>query len=134
MYYGQPRFTEHIDFIAVTGHMDVLAANPATMERHHFAPACTYKLYHQSGMHVDLWKDEFADEIVKRAVDVELSGRACRIVERHDLIVRKLRARRLKDDADISEIIKNEAIDETRLQSLVTPAQFDHFLQINKRT
>jgi hypothetical protein len=46
----------------------------------------------------------------------------------------KLRASRLKDDADISEIIKNEAIDETRLQSLVTPAQFDHFLQINKRT
>src|SRR5687767_5554986 len=57
MYYGRARFTEDVDFVAVTGHMDRFAAHPAEMERHHFDPSCTYKLYHQSGVQVDLWKD-----------------------------------------------------------------------------
>src|SRR5580700_1106261 len=75
MYYGRARFTEDVDFVAVTGHMAVFAAHPAEMEKHHFDPTCTYKLYHQSGVHVDLWKDEHADQIVTSSHAVELAGR-----------------------------------------------------------
>src|SRR3954471_20161285 len=111
MYYGRSRFTEDVDFIAVSGHMETFAAHPETMQKHHFDPSCNFKLYHQSGVQVDLWKDDHADEIVSRASAVELAGRSIRIVEAHDLIAMKLRAKRLKDDYDISQILLNRQID-----------------------
>lgn len=134
MYYGRRRFTEDIDFVVIAGHQDVLAANPEAMERHHFAANCTYKLYHQSGVQVDLWKDEFSDEIVRRSIEVQFAGRKCRLVELHDLIAMKLRAARLDDDSDIAHMIRNNQIDELRLRSLVTPDNFAHFESIKLRT
>jgi len=133
MHYGRSRFTEDVDFVADAGHGDVLAAHPKEMEKYHFDPTCTYKLYHQSGVQVDLWKDEHAGDIVEHATEVELAGRPIRIVEPHDLIAMKLRARRLKDDYDISEIVKNTPIDDSRLQGMVTPEQFAQFNEIKKR-
>jgi predicted nucleotidyltransferase len=103
------------------------------MEKHHFDPACAFKLYHQSGVEVDLWKDEHADGIVSRAIEVELAGRKVRIAEPHDLIAMKLRAHRLKDDYDIAQIVGATAIDEARLRALITPEQFAQFLEIKKR-
>src|SRR5580704_11827516 len=35
MYYGRARFTEDVNFVAVAGHMQVLAAHRAEMEKHH---------------------------------------------------------------------------------------------------
>src|SRR5687768_7064405 len=58
MYYGRARFTEDLDFVAATGHMNVLAASPDVMREFHFDPACTWKLYHDSGLEIDIWKDE----------------------------------------------------------------------------
>ncbi len=133
MYYGRARFTEDVDFVAAAGHMDVLAANGDTMEKYHFARDCTHKLYHQSGVAVDVWKDEHAAEVIGNAQAVQLAGRSIRIVDPHDLIAMKLRARRLKDDYDISEILSTTPIDEQRLRTLVTPEQFSQFEQIKKR-
>jgi Nucleotidyl transferase of unknown function (DUF2204) len=133
MYYGRSRFTEDVDFVAVAGHMDVLAGHPLVVEKHHFDPTCSYKLYHQSGVQVDLWKDEHADGIVQRALEVELAGRVVRIVDPHDLIAMKLRARRLKDDYDVSQIIQSVKIDEARIQQLVTAEQFAQLAEIKKR-
>jgi hypothetical protein len=134
MYYGRARFTEDVDFVAVAGHMDVLAAHPAEMEKHHFAPTCSHKLYHQSGVQVDVWKDEHSDAIVQRSQEVLLASRSIRIVDPHDLIAMKLRASRLKDDYDISQIVLAGLIDETRLQLLVTPQEFLRFKEIKART
>ena len=61
MYYGRARFTEDVDFVAIAGHANIFSAHPAAMEKHHFDPTCTFKPYHQSGVHVDLWKDDHAD-------------------------------------------------------------------------
>jgi hypothetical protein len=133
MYYGRSRFTEDVDFVAVTGHMDTLAAHPVEMEKYHFDPTCTYKLYHRSGVQVDLWKDDHADEIVTNAHIVELAGRRIRLVELLDLIAMKLRARRLKDDYDVSQILQMNAIDEERLGERVTPDEFAWFREIKKR-
>ena len=134
MYYGRARFTEDVDFVAVTGHTDVLAANPRAMEEFHFAPESVNKLYHQSGVCVDVWKDEHADQIIRNAADVTLAGRAIRIVEPHDLIAMKLRARRLKDDYDISQILISTPIDEKRLAGMVDDDQLRHFHQIKSRS
>lgn len=133
MYYGRSRFTEDVDFIAVTGHMNIFASHPNEMEKHHFSADCMHKLYHQSGVQVDLWKDEYADEIISRARQVELAGRQVRIIDPHDLIAMKLRAGRLKDDYDISQIIQNMMIDQARLASLVTPEQLTHYSEIKNR-
>jgi hypothetical protein len=133
MYYGRARFTEDVDFVAVSGHMDVLAAHPAEMEKHHFDSTCTHKLYHQSGVQVDLWKDEHSDDIVGRSRDVLLANRNVRIADPHDLIAMKLRAQRLKDDYDVSEIASRTAIDETRLQGMVTLEEFSRYEEIKKR-
>jgi hypothetical protein len=134
MYYGRARFTEDVDFIAVAGHENSFAAHPTVMENHHFDPTCTYKLYHQSGVQIDLWKDEHANEIIKNAKEVELAGRKIRIADPHDLIAMKLRARRLKDDYDISQILLSTPINETHLQSLITPEQFAQFIDIKNRS
>jgi predicted nucleotidyltransferase len=133
MYYGRARFTEDVDFVAASGHMDVLRDHPGEMEKNHFDPACTHKLYHQSGVQVDIWKDEFSDDIVSRAREVQLAGRTIRVIDPHDLIAMKLRAGRLKDDYDISEIALRIAIDTGRLKSLLTADEFERFEQIRKR-
>jgi len=134
MYYGRARFTEDVDFVAVSGHMEALAAHPSEMEKHHFDPTCTYKLYHRSGVQVDLWKDEHADHIVTRSHTVDLAGRQIQMVDLLDLVSMKLRAHRLKDDYDISQILQENTIDEDRLKALVTPEEFGWFAEIKKRT
>jgi Nucleotidyl transferase of unknown function (DUF2204) len=134
MYYGRARFTEDVDFVAVAGHANIFTSHPEAMKKYHFDPTCTYKLYHQSGVQIDLWKDEHVEQIIQNAREVELAGRLIRIADPHDLIAMKLRARRLKDDYDISEIVRLTPIDETRLQSLVTPEQFAQFTEIKKRS
>ena len=133
MYYGRSRFTEDVDFVATTGHMDVLAAHPGKMEKYHFDATCAYKLYHASGVQVDVWKDENSDGIVQRSRSTQLAGRTVRIVDPHDLIAMKLRAGRLKDDYDISQIASATPIDETRLQGLVTAEEFLRFKAIRMR-
>ncbi|MDD4888625.1 MAG: nucleotidyltransferase [Phycisphaerae bacterium] len=133
MYYGRSRSTEDVDFVAATKHAEVLAAHAETMAKHHFDPACSWKLYHQSGVEVDLWKDEHADEIVQRAVTVGMAGRSVLVAEPHDLIAMKLRAGRLQDDYDIGQMLSATAIDENRVRDLVTPEQFAHFLDVKKR-
>lgn len=133
MYYGRARFTEDIDFVAATGHQDVLAAHPREMKKYRFDPTCSYKLYHESGMQIDLWKDEHSDEIIERAMEAQLAGRAVKVIDPHDLIAMKLRAGRLKDDYDISQILSRQEIDENRLRNLVTPAEFAQFNAIKLR-
>ncbi len=103
------------------------------MQKHHFDPTCNFKLYHQSGVQVDLWKDEFADDIVKCARPVELAGRTIQIADPHDLIAMKLRARRLKDDYAIPEILASNEIDEAKLQGFVTQEQFARLEAIRNR-
>jgi len=134
MFYGRARFTEDVDFVAVAGHIDVLREHPAEMEKHHFAPDCAHKLYHQSGVGVDVWKDDRSDDIVLRSHEVQLAGRQVHIADPHDLIAMKLRAQRLKDDYDISEIVSKTAIDESRLRAMVTREEFVRFHDIKKRT
>ena len=133
MYYGRSRCTEDVDFVAVTGHMELFAAHPAEMEKYHFDPTCTYKLYHQSGVQVDLWKDQHADRIVANAHAVELAGRSVQMVDLLDLIAMKLRARRLKDDCDISQIVQTNTVDEDQLRAMVTAEEFEWFSGIKKR-
>jgi hypothetical protein len=133
MFYGRARFTEDVDFVAASGHRDVLAANPQIMRECHFDPGCTWKLYHESGTDIDIWKDDCADDIVRRAVTVKMAGRDIRIAELHDLIAMKLRAGRLQDDFDISEIVKHHVIDTELLESYVTPEKFAHLREIIAR-
>jgi len=134
MYYGRARFTEDLDFVAHSGHRDVFDRNGDAMLRHGFDPTCSWKLYHETGVEIDLCKDEFSDQIVQRAVEVELVGRRVRIAEPHDLIAMKLRAGRLQDDYDISEILRGpRAIDDTVVKERVTPDQFAHYLSIKQR-
>jgi hypothetical protein len=133
MYYGRARFTEDVDFVAVTGHMEVFAAHPAELEKHHFASDCVHKLYHKSGIQVDLWKDEHADDIVRNALVIELAGRPVRMIEPHDLIAMKLRAARLKDDYDVAEILSNTPIDLARLSAMLTAEQIEHLDKIRRR-
>lgn len=134
MYYGRARFTEDLDFVAATGHRDVLEKNPDAMRRFHFDPARSWKLYHESGVEIDLWKDQFSDEIVSRAGTAELAGRAVRVAKPHDLVAMKLRAGRLQDDYDISEMLRNGNVDESIVRSRVTAEQFSHFLDVKQRT
>ncbi len=68
MYYGRARFTEDVDFVAESLHDSILADNPTAMVEHRFDPACTYKLYHTSGVDIDLWKDEFVHRSIALAM------------------------------------------------------------------
>jgi hypothetical protein len=133
MYYGRARFTEDVDFVAVTGHAQTLAAHPDAMKAHHFDPSCTWKLYHQSGVEIDLWKDEHCDGIVSRSRVADLAGRQVRIAEPHDLIAMKLRAGRLQDDYDISEILRGTSINDETVRPLVTAQEFAHYQEIKRR-
>ena len=133
MYYGRARFTEDLDFVATSGHMEVLAANAAAMSRHHFDPSWRWELYHESGIDLEIWKDEHANAIVRRAREVELAGRKIRVAEPHDLIAMKLRAARLQDDYDISEVVRRQPINDATIESLVSPDQYQHYLQVKRR-
>lgn len=133
MYYGRPRFTEDVDFVAVAAHQQILEQNPQAMRQFRFDPACTWKLYHESGVEIDLWKDEFSGDIVSRAVPATLAGRTVNVAEVHDLIAMKLRAGRLQDDSDIAEILKRQQIDSAVVRSRVTEKQFAHFLEVQAR-
>lgn len=133
MYYGRSRFTEDVDFVAEPGHMLVLEQHPAEMEQHHFEPTCTHKLYHQSGVQVDLWKDEHSADIIERSREVELAGRRIRMIDPTDLAAMKLRAGRVKDDYDLSEMIRAGAIDEPTLRQRVSDSEFQYFMDIKQR-
>ena len=133
MYYGRLRLTEDLEFVADPGHMDVRAVNSGVMTKNHFDPSCTWKLCHDSGLEMDILKDEHAAEIIARSRNVELQGHTIRIAEPHDLVAMKLRAGRLQDDYDISQITQNLAIDDKTIQDRVTPQQFQHFLDVKKR-
>lgn len=134
MYYGRPRFTEDVDFVAVSGHQQIFEQNPQAMRQFRFDPACTWKLYHESGVEIDIWKDEFSDQIVGRAVPATLAGRTVNVAEVHDLIAMKLRAARLQDDSDIAEILKRQQIDTAILEARVTSAQMSHFHEVKARS
>jgi hypothetical protein len=133
MVYGRARFTEDVDFVADSGHQKTLAEHSEVMRRHHFDPNCTWKLYHDSGAEIDIWKDEFSDQIAARAQVVPLQDKKIRIAEVHDLIAMKLRANRPQDDYDISEIIRQTRLDENLLAQRVTAEQFGRYLNIKTR-
>ncbi len=133
MYYGRSRFTEDLDFVVVTGHTDVLAAHADVLRRYHFDPTCIWKRYHESGMEIDIWKDERADAIVSGARSADLGGRKVQVADPHDLIAMKLRAGRIQDDYDISEIIRRQPIDESLIKSRVTNEQYEHFEAVRRR-
>ena len=133
MVYGRARFTEDADFVASSDHTQKLASHPELMRRHGFDPDCNWKLYHQSGCQIDLWKDAFADQIVSRSVQVSMAGRPVQIAEAHDLIAMKLRANRPQDDYDISEMLKHAEIDAALVRERVTDEQYQSFLAISKR-
>jgi len=133
MVYGRARFTDDIDFVAAGNHQAVLAAHADIMRACHFDPASTWKLYHDSGTALDLWKDAHADQIAARAREIQLAGRTVRIADVHDLIAMKLRAARFQDDYDISEILRHTEVNDLTLQSLVTPQEFERFTIIRRR-
>lgn len=133
MYYGRSRFTEDADFIAASGFEKMLEANPDKMRRHHFDASCTWKLYHDSGLEIDIWKDRFVDDMLTRALPVTLAGRSIPMVEVHDLIAMKLRADRPQDDYDVSEIIKRIQVDDDRIKAMVNTEQFEHYQRIQRR-
>jgi len=133
MYYGRPRFTEDVDFIARSGHEAVLGSQPDQMKQFGFDPSCTWKLYHRSGAEIDIWKDEYVEDMIDRAVQTQMAGTAVRIVEMHDLIAMKLRSGRPQDDYDICEILKHQSIEVSILKPRVTDEQFDSFNQLRHR-
>ena len=133
MVHGRSRYTEDVDFVAQPGHAEILARHPEVMRKHGFDPGCTWKLYHRSGIDVDLWKDQHAPDIVGRAVRRKLGQRFARVAEPHDLVAMKLRADRPQDDYDVAEILSAQSLDVQRLRPLVTAAQFRRFEQIKKR-
>lgn len=134
MYYGRARFTEDVDFIAAADHESVLAANPDAMRRFGFDPGCTWKLYHGTGVEIDIWKDDHTDAMIARAATVSLAGHPLPIVDAHDLIAMKLRANRPQDDYDISEVLKHVAVDDGRVRDLVDREAYEHYLDIKRRT
>jgi len=133
MLYGRARFTDDVDFVAAAGHQAVLEANPKAMHTHNFDPNSTWKLYHTSGVQIDIWKDEYTDGIASRAREILLGTHTLRVADVHDLIAMKLRAGRLQDDYDIGEIARAVNVDETRLQQFISAEQFKCFQQIKSR-
>lgn len=133
MVYGRSRYTEDVDFVAQPDHESSLGAHPDVMQRFGFDPGCTWKRYRRSGIAIDVWKDEHAQDIVDRAVRRKLGRRFVAVAEVHDLIAMKLRADRPQDDYDISEIVKAQTIDEAVLAKRVSPAQLTRYRAIRKR-
>jgi hypothetical protein len=134
MYYGRARYTEEVDFITAGDHEAVLREHAHIMREHRFDPSCTWKLYHDSGIQIDLWKDRFVDDMVARAATATLAGRDVPIVDAHDLVAMKLRAQRPQDDYDISEIIKRTPLDDQTVAQRVAADEFDHYTQLKRRS
>jgi predicted nucleotidyltransferase len=134
MYYGRARFTDDLDFVPDVLYEDELKRHLEQLERFHFDPTCTFKLYHESGVEVDLLYDQFADGILERAQEVELAGRKVRIAEPNDLVAMKLRAGRPQDDYDISEMIKAGVVRDELIQPRVTAEEFDRLHQLRVRS
>ncbi|MEM9882998.1 MAG: hypothetical protein AAF800_08790 [Planctomycetota bacterium] len=133
MVHGRSRYTEDVDFVAEPGHESVLAEHPDAMSRHGFDPTCTWKLYHRSGIAIDLWKDKHAAGVVERAVRRKLGPRFAKVAEPHDLIAMKLRADRPQDDYDISQVLSRQSIDDAVVRRRVTAGQFRRFRAIRER-
>lgn len=133
MYYGRARFTENVEFVAASGHREILERNPEVIREFHFDPSCTWKLYHESGTDVDIWKDEFADDLVSRACSAKMAGREVRTVEVHDLVAMKLRAGRMQDEYDIFEIIRHVHLNEDLIERYVTAQHRATFRRIAER-
>lgn len=132
MYYGRARFTEDVDFIAQSGHEQVLAAHADVMRQLHFDPGCTWKLYHQNG-EIDIWKDAAVDEMLNRAKPVMLAGRQVMMIEVHDLVAMKLRARRPQDDYDIAEILPRQPLDDALVRRRTDDEAYAHYQQLKRR-
>lgn len=133
MVYGKSRFTEDVDFVAHPGHMQTLKSNAQVMQKFDFDPECTWKLYHQSGIDIDIWKDEHASAIIEHAQPIKLAGKTIAVARAEDLVAMKLRSDRPQDEYDISEILKAGTIDQDQLLSLITDGQAQRFEQIKKR-
>jgi hypothetical protein len=133
MVHGRSRYTEDVDFVAEPDHADILAEHPETMKRHGFDPTSTWKLYHRSGIDIDLWKDDHTPGIVQRAVRRKLGDRFVKVAEPHDLIAMKLRADRPQDDYDIAQILETQDIDPLQLKKRITAGQFRRFNAIRIR-
>lgn len=133
MYFGRTRYTEDVDFIAQSDHEATLKQNSKAMQECGFDPSCTWKLYHNTGIEVDIWKDQFSDEMVQRAKPVKLLERTIMIVDVCDLVAMKLRAGRFQDDYDISEILKTQSLDDSIIHSRVSNEQFKHYQSIQQR-
>ncbi len=134
MVYGRSRFTEDVDFMVASDFEERVAAHPDVMRGFRFDPTHTRRLYHDSGIPVDVWHDEHADEIVARSRQIDIAAHPVNISEPHDLIAMKLRAGRPRDENDISEIlVGGERILDATIQSRVTPEQFQQFTRIKSR-
>ncbi len=133
MVYGRARFTDDVDFVAAANHELILASSPEVMRSCHFDPACTWNLYHTSGVAIDIWKDQHSDQIAAGARNIDMAGRVLRIADVHDLIAMKLRASRFQDDYDISEILRKTPVDEMTLRSRVNTREYEHFAAIRER-
>jgi hypothetical protein len=114
MYYGRSRFTDEFEFVASND----------------FG---SHECCDTNGIQIDVWKDEFSNGIISRSREVDLAGRKVRIADPHDLIAMKLRAGRLQDDYDISEILKHQKIDDAIIQARVQAEEFQHYLDVKKR-
>ncbi len=134
MYYGRARFTEDVDFITPDDAEGRLTANPEAMRLHRFDPSCTRKLYPDTGVEIDLWRDRFVPDMIARAREAVLAGRTIRIVDPHDLIAMKLRAGRPQDDYDISEILKRGDVDDALVRERVTDEEYGRFVGIRARS
>ncbi len=62
-----------------------------------------------------------------------MAGRSIRMIELHDLLAMKLRAGRLKDDYDISQIVFANGLDEQKLAKMVSADQMSHFDEVKRR-
>ncbi len=111
MIYGRARFTDDVDFAAASQHERAFAQHPDVMQSCNFDPACTWKLYHSSGVEIDISKDAYTDGIAARAREVKLRTHSVRVADIHDLIAMKLRAGRLQDDYDIGEMVRAGNLD-----------------------
>jgi hypothetical protein len=133
MTYGRARPTDDVDFVASADHESRLAANPEIMRAFHFDASSTWKLYHDSGISIDIWKDQYSSKIAERSVPIKLGEHELKVAEVHDLIAMKLRANRPQDDYDISEIIRAGKVNEQTLAGLVTQEEFARFGEIKAR-
>ena len=134
MVYGRGRFTQDVDLIAEPSYEQTLTEHAGAMTRWRFDASCTWKLYHESGLAVDLRKDEHVPGMLERARSTPLAGRDVKVVEVLDLLAMELRADRPQDDYDVSQIVRHAPFDEAQLQRRVSPEQFERFLAIKRRS